>query len=74
MLNFTADNADELKHMIQQAAIDGEVVQKNSTLKGETFKVDWEIPETNGRKLRTTWEIPYNSDIPRLITAFIKRR
>ncbi len=74
VLSFTADNADQLRQMIQQAAIEGEVIQQNLTEKGETFKVDWEIPETQGRKLRTTWEIAYNSNVPRLITAFIKRR
>jgi hypothetical protein len=72
VLNLTADNADVLSALIQQAAIFGNVVQQDFTPQGQIFKVDWEIPNTDGRKLRTTWEITHSSEIPRLITAFIK--
>jgi len=44
------------------------------TPQGQIFKVDWEIPGTSGRQLRTTWEIARSAEIPRLITAFIKRQ
>jgi hypothetical protein len=72
VLNITADNADILIALIQQAAIEGDVVQQDSTPQGQIFKVDWEVPNTNGEQLRTTWEIAHNTEIPRLVTAFIK--
>jgi hypothetical protein len=73
VLNLTIDDADILYALIQKAAISGEVIQQDSTPKGKILKVDWEIPNTGGRQLRTTWEIAHTADIPRLITAFIKR-
>jgi hypothetical protein len=72
VLNITADNADVLLALIQQAAIEGHVVQQDPTPQGQIFKVDWEIPNTNGEQLRTTWEIAHNTETPRLVTAFIK--
>jgi hypothetical protein len=72
VLNITADNADVLLALIQQAAIEGDVVQQDPTPQGQIFKVDWEIPNTNGEQLRTTWEIAHNTETPRLVTAFIK--
>jgi hypothetical protein len=72
VLNINANNADVLYSLIQQAAIDGNVVQQDTTPRGEIFKVDWEIPDTDGRELRTTWEIANDSEAPRLVTAFIK--
>jgi len=72
VLNLTTDNADQLYALIQQAAIEGEVIQQDQTPQGQIFKVDWEIPNTDRRQLRTTWEIATTSDRPRLITAFIK--
>ena len=72
ILNITTDNVDQLHDLIQQAAIEGEVVQQEQTPQGQIFKVDWRIPNTDHRQLRTTWEIATNSELPRLITAFIK--
>jgi hypothetical protein len=72
ILGITIENADRLVSLIQQAAIEGEVVQRDLTPKGEIFKVDWEIPDTPGEQLRSTWEIAHDSDVPRLVTAFIK--
>ncbi len=72
ILGITIENADRLVELLQQAAIEGEVVQRDLTPKGEIFKVDWEIPDTPGEQLRSTWEIAYDSDVPRLVTAFIK--
>jgi hypothetical protein len=72
VLNITADNADILIALIQQAAIEGDVVQQDPTPQGQIFKVDWDIPNTNGEQLRTIWEIAHNTETPRLVTAFIK--
>jgi hypothetical protein len=72
ILGITVENADRLVALIQQAAIEGEVVQRDLTPKGEIFKVDWDIPDTDGEQLRSTWEIAHDSDVPRLVTAFIK--
>lgn len=72
ILNITIDNVDQLYTLIQQAAIEGEIIQQDQTPQGQIFKVDWEIPNTDRRQLRTTWEIATDSDRPRLITAFIK--
>ena len=72
VLNLTIDNVDQLYALIEQAAIEGEIVQQDPTPQGQIFKVDWEIPNTDRRQLRTTWEIATNSELPRLITAFIK--
>ena len=42
ILNITTDNVDQLHDLIQQAAIEGEVVQQEQTPQGQIFKVDWE--------------------------------
>lgn len=72
-LGITTANADRLRALIQQAAIEGDVVEQNAMEFGQVFKVDWTIPDTEGLQLRTTWEIKSASNNPRLITAFIKR-
>ena len=72
ILGITIENADQLVALIQQAAVEGEVVQRDLTPEGEIFKVDWEIPNTDGEQPRSTWEIAHDSDAPRLVTAFIK--
>lgn len=73
-LGITAANVDRLRALIQQAAVEGEVVQQTETAYGQAFKVDWTIPETQGLQLRTTWEIASKATNPRLITAFVKNR
>lgn len=72
LLGITAENAEQLYRLIQQAAVAGEVVQQTVTPFGQEFKVDWTIPDTAGIQLRTIWEIAPHSTQPRLITAFIK--
>lgn len=49
-----------------------EVVQQEGTAFGQQFKVDWTVPDTDGVKLRTLWEITSENPNPRLISAFIK--
>ncbi len=73
LLGITAENAEQLYTLIQQAALEGEVVQTTTTSFGQEFKVDWTIPDTPGIQLRTIWEITPSSAAPRLITAFLKR-
>jgi hypothetical protein len=72
VLGITAENADILQLLLQTAAIDGEVIQQNATAFGQQFKVDWIVPNTDGIKLRTIWEITSKNPNPRLITAFLK--
>lgn len=71
-LGITAENAEVLHSLIQQAALEGEVVQHAVTEFGEQFKVDWTIPGRGGTQLRTIWEIGLTNPNPRLISAFIK--
>lgn len=71
-LGITAENAEILRSLIQQAALEGEVVQQAITEYGQQFKVDWTIPERGETKLRTIWEISLTNPNPRLISAFIK--
>ncbi len=71
-LGITAENADDLRELIQSAAINGEVVQQNTTEFGQVLKVDWVIPENDELVLRTLWEITTENPNPRLISAFIK--
>jgi len=73
LLGITAENAEQLYRLIQQAALEGEVVQEATTPFGQEFKVDWTIPDAPSIQLRTIWEITPNSTQPRLITAFLKR-
>ena len=56
-MGITANNAEVLRELIQQAAIEGEVIEQASTDFGQQFKVDWTLPDTAGRELRTIWEI-----------------
>lgn len=56
----------------QRAAVEGEVIQQNTTEFGQLFKVDWVIPETGGIVLRTLWELTSSQSNPRLVSAFIK--
>lgn len=71
-LGITAEKADVLYSLIQEAAISGEVVQQTTTRFGEVYKVDWVIPDTDNLQLRTIWEISNQNPNPRLISAFIK--
>ncbi len=71
-LGITTENAEVLYSLIQQAAIEGEVVQQSSTEFGQQFKVDWTIPDTEAIELRTIWETNLTNPNPRLISAFIK--
>ncbi|MBJ7900235.1 MAG: hypothetical protein GC158_10015 [Cyanobacteria bacterium RI_101] len=72
-LGITAENADDLRELIIQVAIEGEVIQQDSTEFGRLYKVDWEIPDPqNVIILRTLWEITDNQPNPRLVSAFIK--
>ena len=71
VLGITTDNAEQLQELIKIAAVEGEVVQQNTTSFGQQFKVNWIIPQVKGWKLRTIWEIKSNSANPRLISAFL---
>ncbi|MEH2127984.1 DUF6883 domain-containing protein [Nostoc sp.] len=72
ILGITLENSDVLRELIQTAAVAGEVVQQSTTQFGQQFKVDWIVPDTDGIRLRTIWEITANKPYPRLITAFLK--
>jgi hypothetical protein len=71
-LGITAENANDLRELIQRAAVEGEVVQQGATEFGQLLKVDWTIPGTNRIVLRTLWEVTDTNPNPRLISAFIK--
>jgi hypothetical protein len=71
-LGITAENAEVLRSLIQQAALEGEVVQQFATEFGQQFKVDWTIPGSEGAQLRTIWEVGLAKPNPRLISAFIR--
>lgn len=71
-MGITAENAEVLQQLVQTAAIEGEVVQQDTTAFGQQFKVDWIVPDTAGVQLRTIWEITSKNPNPRLISAFIK--
>ncbi len=72
VLGITAENAEILQQLVLSAAIEGEVVQQNTTAFGQQFKVDWIVPNTGGLQLPTIWEITLKNPNPRLISAFIK--
>jgi len=72
VLGITAQNADLLREMIEQAAKEGEVVQQDNTPFGQQFKVDWVVLHTEEITLRTIWEITSTNPNPRLISAFLK--
>jgi hypothetical protein len=71
-LGITAENAEDLRQLIQTAAIEGIIIQQNPTEFGTLFKVDWTIPNTAQAVLRTLWELKSTHPNPRLISAFIK--
>jgi hypothetical protein len=71
-LGITIENAEILFNLVQQAAIEGEVIQQSTTEFGEQYKVDWIIPDHPEITLRTIWEIKSIDSNPRLISAFIK--
>lgn len=72
-LGFTAENTEDLRRLIEQAAVEGDVVQTNSTSFGQLYKVDWTVPDKEEEIiLRTIWEIASDSPNPRLVSAFIK--
>ncbi|MBW4559340.1 MAG: hypothetical protein KME59_26220 [Trichormus sp. ATA11-4-KO1] len=72
ILGITLENADVLRELVRTAAVAGEVVQQSTTQFGQQFKVDWIVPDTDGIRLRTIWEITAKNPYPRLITAFLK--
>ncbi|GAB4322610.1 MAG: hypothetical protein OHK0047_06060 [Leptolyngbyaceae cyanobacterium] len=72
-LGITAENADDLRELITQAAIAGEVIQQDNTESCQLYKVDWEIPDhQDAIVLRTLWEIKTDQPNPRLVSAFIR--
>jgi hypothetical protein len=71
-LNITAESIEQLYQLIQQAAVEGEIVQERITEFGQEFKLDWTIPDTNGIELRTIWIVAQNTVEPQLVSAFIK--
>lgn len=71
-LGITQENAEALRLLVQQAAIEGEVVQQVTTKFGQQYKVDWTIQDSEGIQLRTIWEIRATECNPRLISAFIR--
>ncbi|MBE9051412.1 hypothetical protein IQ243_13480 [Nostocales cyanobacterium LEGE 11386] len=72
ILGITLENTDVLLELVRTAAVAGEVVQQSTTQFGQQFKVDWIVPDTDGIRLRTIWEITAKNPYPRLITAFLK--
>ncbi len=71
-LGITAENADDLRELIAEAAIEGEVIQQNSTEFGQLYKIDWTIPDRKSVILRALWEITSDQPNPRLVSAFIR--
>ncbi|MGF1498147.1 MAG: DUF6883 domain-containing protein [Elainellaceae cyanobacterium] len=71
-LGITVENANDLKELIAKAAVEGNVVQQDSTEFGQLYKVDWVIPDQTSAVLRTLWEITSNNPNPRLVSAFIR--
>ncbi|MBD1808504.1 hypothetical protein H6F98_24050 [Microcoleus sp. FACHB-SPT15] len=71
-VGITRENADTLQELIQTAAVEGEVVQQDTTPFGQVFKVDWTVLSTQDVQLRTIWEITPTNPNPRLVSAFIK--
>ncbi|MBD2426399.1 DUF6883 domain-containing protein [Phormidium sp. FACHB-1136] len=71
-LGIKADNAEDLRQLIAQAAVEGEVVQQGSTAFGQLYKVDWVIIDRGSVVLRTLWEVRTDQSAPRLVSAFIK--
>jgi len=71
-LGITAENADDLRELIAKAAIEGEVIQQNSTEFGQLYKIDWAISDRKSVILRTLWEITSAQPNPRLVSAFIR--
>jgi hypothetical protein len=72
ILGITAENAEDLRELIVQAAIAGDVVQQEQTKFGVLYKVNWQIPGREHLTLRTLWQITADSPNPRLISAFLK--
>ncbi len=72
VLGITAENAEILQQLVLSVAIEGDVVQQDTTAFGQQFKVDWIVPDTAGSQLRTIWEITLKNPNPRLISAFMK--
>jgi hypothetical protein len=71
-LEITAKSAENLRELIARAAIEGEVIQQESTEFGRLFKVDWALPNDDQVILRTLWEVTLDYPQPRLVSAFIK--
>lgn len=71
-LGIKADNAEDLRQLTAQAAVEGEVVQQGSTAFGQLYKVDWVIIDRGSVVLRTLWEVRTDQSAPRLVSAFIK--
>ncbi|MEY2978950.1 MAG: DUF6883 domain-containing protein [Prochlorotrichaceae cyanobacterium] len=72
VLGITSQNVKQLEVLIQQAALEGEVIQQSQTPFGIQFKVDWPVSGYENVILRTLWEITETQPNPRLISAFIK--
>jgi len=71
-LGITAENAENLRELIAQAAVKGKVIQQDTTQFGCLYKVDWAVADQKDIVLRTLWETTADQPYPRLVSAFIR--
>ena len=71
VLGITRSSVNQLLVLVRQSAISGEVTKETVTAFGRYYRVDWPIPLHAGVVLRTVWEIAAETEVPRLVSAFI---
>lgn len=72
VLGITQDRAGELADLVRQAAIDGDITKQEQTIFGQYYRVDWPILSQAGVVLRTIWEVAPGTEVPRLISVFLR--
>jgi hemerythrin-like domain-containing protein len=73
VLGITADDAEWLRTEIIENLSQYEAVEKEETAFGRKFLVEIKIRKSEKQaNILTAWQIDKNSDIPRLITCYLK--
>jgi hypothetical protein len=69
---FTQTNWKELRHALQQHAINHDVQLVSKTIYGTKYIIEafMQIPDGRCLKIRSVWIIDTGTEIPRLVTAY----
>jgi hypothetical protein len=71
-LDFTQEDAERLREMVLDAALDEEAMKGKLTRHGQLYTVDFVTQGLSGDvMIRTGWIVRHDEDFPRLVTCYV---